>query len=58
MVNSLRTLHDPALAYLARQLEAKIASLRHATSAIGVSLLQQYRERLDQVRVEQERRRV
>jgi hypothetical protein len=52
----LTSLPDTGLAYLARQLEIKIAALRPATSAIGISLLQQYRERLDPVRSEIERR--
>jgi hypothetical protein len=57
MTDELRTLHDTGLAYLAKQLEIKITALRSATSAIGIMLLQQYTEKLDQVRAEQERRR-
>jgi hypothetical protein len=53
----LRTLPDKTLAYLAHQLELKLATLRTATSAIGVALYQQMQDKLAHVRAEQERRR-
>jgi hypothetical protein len=56
-VNDLHTLPDAELAFEAQLLERKVVALRTATSAIGVSLLQQYRERLDEVRNEIARRR-
>jgi hypothetical protein len=58
MTSDLAKLPDSGLSYLQRQLEMKINALRTATSAIGISLLEQYRERLEAVRSEIERRRV
>jgi hypothetical protein len=57
-MNDFTKLPDSGLEYLIRQLEAKVAALRSATSAIGVALYQQFVDRLDQLRAEQERRRV
>jgi hypothetical protein len=56
MVNHLRDLPDEALELERALLSHKVSALRYATSAIGLSFLQQYRERLDAVRLELERR--
>jgi hypothetical protein len=47
VTSDLAKLPDTGLAYLARQLEAKIATLKFSTTAIGARLLEQYQERLD-----------
>jgi hypothetical protein len=55
-MSDLAKISDSALDYLRGQLEAKVGALRSATSAIGSSLLEQYRSQLDKVRAEIERR--
>lgn len=40
------SLSDSQLAYALRQLELKLASLRHATNAIGLELYRQFRDKL------------
>jgi hypothetical protein len=52
----LRALNDADLALEEQLLTRKVRALKLATSAIGAALLQQYRERLDAVRAEIERR--
>jgi hypothetical protein len=57
-IAELRSLSDRQLAFLADQLEVKIASLRVPTTSSAAAMKQQYIDRLDAVRAEQERRRV
>jgi hypothetical protein len=52
----LRTLPDKTLADTARLLEAKVTSLRLASTALGIRLFQRYMDQLDAVRAEIERR--
>jgi len=49
---------DDALAYLVRQLEAKVAALKLSSTAAGVALYRQFTEKLDAIRNEQLRRRI
>jgi hypothetical protein len=51
-----QTLSDDVLDFLRRQLELKCTALRLSSTAVGAALYQQFVDRLDQVRAEQERR--
>jgi hypothetical protein len=57
MSTELRSLFDKTLAYVLEQLERKVQALRDITTAVGMALYQQCRERLDAAKAEQERRR-
>lgn len=52
-----RTMEDRALERELVVLERKVSALKLATTAVGVSLLVEFRKRLDQARAEIERRR-
>ena len=51
-----RTMSDAELEREAELLARKVSALRYATSAAGVGMLAQFRDRLAAVRVELERR--
>jgi hypothetical protein len=56
-MTDLHTLPDNDLDRLVTQLERKVEALRFATTALGTLLHERYRNQLDAVRAEQERRR-
>ena len=51
------TFSDEQLASALRQLDLRLAALRDATSAFGLALCQEFRERREDALAEQERRR-
>lgn len=53
---TLTKLDNTELERLARLLEAKVAALRSATTALGIRLHERYTNQLDAVRAEVERR--
>jgi hypothetical protein len=55
-MTDLRRLPDQQLTDAARLLEAKVASLRSATSALGIRLFQRYTDQLAVLLAEIERR--
>jgi hypothetical protein len=57
-MSDLAALSDQQLAFALRTLEAKVHALRDTTTAVGMALYQQFREKLDAVRAELERRQV
>jgi hypothetical protein len=57
-MTDLRTLPYQQLADAARLLEAKVASLRSATTALGVRLFERYADQLNAIRAKQDRRQV
>lgn len=58
MTTSFRDLSDRQLEFMAKRFEAQITALKHAATAAGVALRQQFTDKLDQVRAELERRRI